>query len=421
MSEDRGRLLVVDDDPRNRDMLCRRLARKGFEVAEAPDGESALSYISENPVDLVLLDVMMPGMDGLQVLSELRKDRTVADLPVIMATAKTESEDIVEALKLGANDYVTKPIDFAVALARVETQLSLRRAIETIRNLEADLAEKNRNLEAVNDQLSSSNQKMKRDLEAAARIQQAFLPPESPDLAGGSVRWRYRPCDELGGDFLNVFQLDERHIGLLLVDVSGHGVPAALLSVTLSRLLSPDATASSLLWQRDESSGTSRVARPAEVAGKLVERFPRNNYTRQYFTFSYGLVDLDERRFSVVCAGHPGPVHLSSTSGARVVNTAGAPIGLLPLELAPRDYPQAEVDLTPGDRLLFYSDGVPEAASPEEVEFGRERLCEACTSVGPLPLEVGLDRILADLESWCGGSHFEDDVSLLAFELGDST
>lgn len=421
MSEEKGRLLVVDDDPRNRDMLCRRLLRKGFEVAEAPDGETALAHINGNPVDLVLLDVMMPGMDGLEVLTELRKDRTVADLPVIMATAKSESEDIVEALKLGANDYVTKPIDFAVALARVETQLSLRRAIERIRKLESDLAEKNRNLETVNHQLSTSNQRMKRDLDAAARIQQAFLPPESPEITGGTVRWRYRPCDELAGDFLSVFQLDERHIGLILMDVSGHGVPAALLSVTLSRVMAPAATPTSLLWHEDGSSGTLRVSQPAEVAAELVERFPRNSSTGQYFTFSYGLVDLVDRRLSVVCAGHPGPVHLSSERGASVINAVGAPIGLLPVEIAPRQYLQAEVDLSPGDRLLFYSDGVPEAAGVDEEEFGRERLCQACTSGRPLALAESLDTILAELERWRGADDFEDDVSLLAFELDSAS
>ncbi|HKI86809.1 MAG TPA: SpoIIE family protein phosphatase [Thermoanaerobaculia bacterium] len=420
MSGEPGKLLVVDDDPRNRDMLSRRLARKGFDVSESPDGESALAFLAEHPIDLVLLDVMMPGMNGLEVLSELRKEHSLADLPVIMATAKSESEDIVEALKLGANDYVTKPIDFAVALARIETQLSLRRAIERIRNLEADLAEKNRNLERANGQLTSSNQRMRRDLEAAARIQQAFLPPESPQIAGGTVRWRYRPCDELGGDFLNVFQLDARHIGLMLIDVSGHGVPAALLSVTLSRLLSPLASGPSLLWREDAASGEPRVAVPAEVAGDLVERFPRNSDTGQYFTFSYGLVDLRERRFSVVCAGHPGPVHLSSGAGAEVVNAVGAPIGLLPVEVAPRDYAQVEVELGPGDRLLFYSDGVPEAEGPEEEEFGRERLCTACARARDAALDEGLDRLLAELEQWRGGDAFADDVSLLAFELAGS-
>jgi CheY-like chemotaxis protein len=121
-------LLVVDDNAENREMLSRRLLKKGFQVLVAEGGREALSAIESQPVDLVLLDIMMPGMSGVEVLEELRKTRSAADLPVIMATAKTDSEDVVQALELGANDYVTKPIDFPVVLARVQSQLRLKKS-----------------------------------------------------------------------------------------------------------------------------------------------------------------------------------------------------------------------------------------------------------------------------------------------------
>jgi serine/threonine protein kinase len=126
MSDTPQTLLVVDDNEMNRDLLSRRLERKGFQVRTAVDGMQALEMIGESPFDLVLLDVMMPGLTGLDVLRALRQTRSAIDLPVIMVTAKDESQDIVEALELGANDYVTKPIDFAVVLARVQAQLRLR-------------------------------------------------------------------------------------------------------------------------------------------------------------------------------------------------------------------------------------------------------------------------------------------------------
>ncbi len=116
-------LLVVDDTDENRDMLSRRLERRGYDVLRAEGGEQALEIVAKEPVDLVLLDIMMPGMDGIEVLRRLRQARGQTELPIIMQTAKTDSEDVVEALDLGANDYVTKPIDFPVVLARVETQL----------------------------------------------------------------------------------------------------------------------------------------------------------------------------------------------------------------------------------------------------------------------------------------------------------
>jgi diguanylate cyclase (GGDEF)-like protein len=128
MSQPNTTLLLVDDDEMNRDALARRLARSGYTVLTAESGSAALRMIRERRIDAVLLDVMMPGMSGLETLRQLRELRSVADLPVIMVTAKDQSDDVVEALDLGANDYVTKPIDFAVALARIRAQVTTRRA-----------------------------------------------------------------------------------------------------------------------------------------------------------------------------------------------------------------------------------------------------------------------------------------------------
>ncbi len=137
------RLLVVDDNEMNRDMLSRRLKSKGYVVEVAEDGQHALDMLAKSSFDLILLDVMMPGISGIDVLRAVRQTKSRADLPIIMATAKDESEDIVEALKLGANDYVTKPIDFPVALARVQSQLALKRAQDQVKRLAAGLARRN--------------------------------------------------------------------------------------------------------------------------------------------------------------------------------------------------------------------------------------------------------------------------------------
>ncbi len=144
MTTAQASVLVVDDNPDNRDMLSRRLTRRGYTVAVAEDGHQALEICDAQPFDLVLLDIMMPGMSGLEVLKILRQRYSVSDLPVIMATAKDQSSDIVDALQLGANDYVTKPLDFPVVLARVETQLALKRASEEIRRLADQLELRNR-------------------------------------------------------------------------------------------------------------------------------------------------------------------------------------------------------------------------------------------------------------------------------------
>jgi len=129
-------ILLVDDNEMNRDVLSRRLRQRGFDVSVAADGPEALALTGANAFDLVLLDVEMPGISGLEVLATLRRTRSATDLPVIMVTARSEGSDIVEAFRLGANDYVTKPIDFPVALARIGTHLAHKRAVEGLRESE---------------------------------------------------------------------------------------------------------------------------------------------------------------------------------------------------------------------------------------------------------------------------------------------
>src|SRR5437588_5268563 len=146
MAASQTSLLVVDDNEMNRDMLSRRLQRQGYDVSVAHDGSRALELIRDQRFDLVLLDVMMPGLNGLEVLKILREAHSATDLPIIMATARGDSADIVQALRLGANDYVTKPLDFPVVLARVQTHLAMKRAAEQVKRLERRLAERNQEL-----------------------------------------------------------------------------------------------------------------------------------------------------------------------------------------------------------------------------------------------------------------------------------
>src|SRR5436309_11171416 len=136
MNTHKNRLLIVDDNEMNRDMLARRLARKGYEIALAENARQLLQRVEQEGVDLVLLDIEMPEISGLDALKTVRETYSQVELPVIMVTAKNQSEDIVRALDLGANDYVTKPIDFAVTLARIGTQLSHKRAQEALKESE---------------------------------------------------------------------------------------------------------------------------------------------------------------------------------------------------------------------------------------------------------------------------------------------
>src|SRR5207248_11458922 len=149
-------------------------------------------------------------------------------------------------------------------------------------------------LEAANARLAGANGRMSRDLRAAAKIQEAFLPRRAPRVPGADFAWAYRPCDELAGDGLNVIPLGGGEVGLYVLDVSGHGVAAALLSVTLSRLLSPPSDPSSVLVKGgDDPDGVGPLpVPPAEVAEELGRRFPFDLANGQYFTMVYGLLDV---------------------------------------------------------------------------------------------------------------------------------
>ena len=387
-------MLVVDDDEMNRVMLSRLLTRSGYAVTEASDGAAALELVEKHSFDLVLLDILMPDIDGLQVLENLRRTRSVAELPIIMATAEDSSSDVVRALKLGANDYVTKPLDFSVVLARVQTQLSLKRA---------------------KDELEATNARMKRDLEAAAKVQRALMPSSLPKVQEFRFVWDFVPCDELGGDILDVFQLDEDRIGLYLLDVSGHGVRAALLSVTLNRLLAQMAEGS-LQFEGAGSQTESQLLSPAEVAARLNTRFQMDASPGavQYFTFLYGILNTHSGHFRYVSAGHPGPLQVHGDGKSILHPQEGFAIGWFP----DSTYQESVIELRPGDRLYLYSDGILEAMNSEDELFGPERLVEALEERRTLTLQGSVEGLVERGRQWSGEAGFADDVSILALERG---
>src|SRR5262245_38481488 len=295
MNDESTSILIVDDEELNSEGLARRLQARGFTASIAKSGQKAIELLGERRFGLVLLDIMMPGMTGLEVLKFLRRVDSLIDLPIIMVTAKGESEDMVEALELGANDYVTKPLDFPVVLARIRTQLALRRAVSQVTELEQKLEARNKELEATAAKLVAANERMTGDLRVAARVQQAFLPALPPEVAGARFAWAFKPCSQLAGDFLNVFWLDDRHLGLCVLDVGVHGVAAALPSVTASHMLARVASPLTGPGRRAPGAGPALVP-PSRVAGELCTYFSEAP-VGQPFTFLYGILDPDTGEF----------------------------------------------------------------------------------------------------------------------------
>jgi phosphoserine phosphatase RsbU/P len=404
-SNNAGRLLVVDDNEMNRDMLSRRLGRLGHNVEMAGGGEEALAMIAaaEKPYDVILLDIMMPDIDGLSVLKRLRETHSPTALPVIMATAKDSTDDIVEALQLGANDYVTKPLQFSIVAARIATQISLKRSVDRILDLEDDLQHQNEELSEIND-------RMKRDLLLAAGVQQAMLPHTTPKCDSAKFSWKYLPCDELAGDILNVFQLDAKHVAFYLIDVSGHGVAASLLSCTLSKMLTP-AQGPSLVQTLDPATGLLTPTSPALVAAELNTRFPMSANAGQYFTLLYGVLDTETGLLRYVSAAHPGVLIAAKGADPEVCVNPGWGVGWI----EDAAWEDSTLQMRAGDRLFLCSDGVSEAKGPGGEQFQNDRILKAICATRETALDDNVEAVLNTAAQWT--PKFTDDVSIIAVEF----
>lgn len=393
-------ILLVDDNATNLQVLYQTLNGRSYKLLVAKSGEAALAVARKAHPALILLDIMMPGIDGYETCRRLKLDPETEDIAVIFLSALNESTDKVKGLDMGAVDYVAKPFQADEVIARVDTHL-------TIQRLRRSLQEKNVALEA-------ANQRMHQDLQAAAAVQRAALPTDLPQASDLSFAWAYRPCEELGGDSLNVFPLEERYCTVYVLDVVGHGVPAALLSVALTRSLLPTADSSSLVTQASSTGGGREPVPPAEVARRLNAMYPMELAAQRYFTMVYGVYDRQTQHFSYVGAGHPGPVLLRDGQDPMAHEATGLPVGLM----EDAEFEQRTLALEPGDRVFLHSDGVSEERNADGEQFGEQRVLEHFVASCSLPLEEGLDELLQAVLAWRGDERLRDDVSLLAFEVG---
>jgi sigma-B regulation protein RsbU (phosphoserine phosphatase) len=262
------------------------------------------------------------------------------------------------------------------------------------------------------DALRTAKDRMSRDLEMAARVQQSLLPTSLPKSIEINFAWRFQPCDELAGDILNVFRLDANHIGLYLLDVSGHGVKAALLSVSLSHWLSPVAGQTNLYDQSAFPDSDLFVRSTDHVMKQLNRQFPMDEDLGQYFTIVYAILDTKTFTIRYTSAGHPPPIRLSKGSEASCLTFGDFPIGMV----ENHEYQEESMVLAPGDRLYFYSDGVTETSNSNSELFDISRLLDIITQQQISSLEQSVSYILTNLKTWCGKTGFQDDVSILALE-----
>jgi len=263
------------------------------------------------------------------------------------------------------------------------------------------------------ERLQIVNARMRADLEAAAEMQRALLPDENRPLRGVRAAWHVEPCERLGGDTLNVFALDHDRLGFFLLDVSGHGVKAAMLSVALHRVLSPFPHPGSVLVEPPRAPrGVPRVVSPRRVASRLNRLFPMDETGGQYFTIVYGVLDVPKRELCFVSAGQGAPLYVPRGGEPQEIERYDLPIGLV----ADARYDEHCWTLEPGSRLFFFSDGVVEAAGEEGEDFGKGRVLASLRRHRTRALDTTVQELAREVREWSARG-LRDDVSVLAIEL----
>jgi sigma-B regulation protein RsbU (phosphoserine phosphatase) len=396
------KILLVDDDRVARRIHSILLRAQGHEVVEATDGELAWKLVDESDISFVVSDWVMPNLAGVDLCRRIRAANLNRYVYVILCTSKGAKTDLIEGMDAGADDFLVKPVGPDELRVKV-------RAGERVLNLQQGLANKNNELARINQQLQSSHKLLEDDLKAAAWMQQRLLPPSALEANGLRCHWRFVPSGYVAGDIFNFFAVDEREVGFYLLDVCGHGVPAAMLSVTLSMILTPDASRDSPLRRFNRATQLFEVLSPHDAIWEMNRRFQSKD--DRYFTMIYGLFDTRSSILRMAQAGHPGPVLFGKNCQPNILGTGGMPVGLWK-EI---EFDSFEVPVRAGDRLLLYSDGVTECANRKGEAFGEQRLLDYLAGA-PQSLDQVLDGLLEEMRTWRHGTESRDDVSLLALE-----
>lgn len=380
MASDQKLILVVDDTPLNISVITGAL-KDTYRTKVATNGPKALAIAAgEEKPDLILLDVMMPEMDGYEVCRRLKADPETRDIPVIFLTAQTEAEDETRGFEVGAVDYVHKPFSPAVMKARVATHLALR-----------DTREK----------LAQQLTAIQKELETARLIQQSILPETVPQIAGLDIAARYIPMTSVAGDFYDFLVVDDKRVGILVADVSGHGMPAALIASMLKIALAA---------QADHATEPTRVLQGLNKA--LCGKFQHH-----YVTAAYVFLDLQKRTMTYAGAGHP-PMLVWETSGDGVRDVEENGLFLGKFDFA--TYSSVELPLTAGQFGLLYTDGIAETNNPDGVEFGAERFRPFLGTQKSVGVDQLADGLLAEVANWSArpeGADLDDDITMVAFRV----
>ncbi len=374
-----AKILIVDDQEENCTVLQRRLEKEGHTCAAVYDGATALERLAAEDFDLVLLDIMMPGIDGREVLRRIKTDEKLRHVPVIMISALDQIESVVACIEQGAEDYLPKPFNPVLLRARIGSSLDRKR----LRDAE----------QAAFVALQESQKKLAAELAEAASYVQSVLPAPIKD-GPVAASWQFLPSSSLGGDAFGYGPERDGTFGICLLDVCGHGVGAALLSISVLNVI------------RAESLPGVNFSDPGEVLAGLNSAFPMEKHGEMFFTAWAGIYNPTTRRMRFAAGGHPPAIMVLPDGTTEVLAAKGPVIGAC----EGMKFPPQEIGIPAGARLFVFSDGAYEIQKHDGTMMSHDDLRVL------LARAPGQDAAAWTMEQLRGINSqpvFDDDVSLV--------
>lgn len=387
-----AKILIVDDEPLNVDYLEQELGDAEYETVSASNGQQALDCIRRAAPDLVLLDIMMPVMDGFETLRRLKADVATRSIPVIVISAANDMPNVVKGIELGAEDFLPKPFEPTLLRARISTSLEKKR----LHDLEQVYLKG-----------------LEREFDIAREIQQGFLPTALPRPEGWEIAAYFKAAREVAGDFYDAFLLGEGNLVIVIGDVCGKGVGAALFMTLFRSLIRAACTTDTLM----KEEGSFPLA-PAQRLHRVISF--TNSYisdthgeSNMFATLFMGIFDLQRSVLAYVNCGNEPALVMRQGGVVETLRPTGPVVGVFPSA----DFSVKEIMLGKGDAILAFSDGITDAFNEDHVSFGNERLLKCVTDrrLGPAAM---LEHIEQELKKFVGAAEQFDDITLVAVKKG---
>lgn len=386
-------ILVAGNDPGYINMMRAELEKLECKVEVSLQSRDALKKLNQaSYIGLVVVDEFLEDIEGKEFCKRLRLEITQRPLYIILLKGKSQRTELLEGFDFVADDYLNKPFNLE------ELEVRIRAGTKIIQ---------------LNKKLRATEEVKQISLKSGREAQESLLPVNFPDIPGMEIAARFLPSAFVSGDIYNIFRLDENNVGLYNIDVSGHGVPAALFSVGLNQRLTHDLHSMGLLKIPSKKPPYYWISPPDKVISVLDEDDMLGRYGR-YFTMVYAIVHLDTNCVSFCRAGHNLPLMIHADGSAEYLDGGGPPIGL---GLSKEKRIREKVQLSAGDEFILFSDGINESYSQKgDAEYGLLRVKAILSEHNAEPLGQSFDILIKDAKKHHGGKEFSDDISIIGFK-----